>query len=249
MSFYSKLDPSSISNTKLFWKTVKPYFSDKSLSNENINLVDNNQIISDDICVAEIFNNFFSNAVKNLDITIDPSVIRNTENIICPIECAVERYQTHPSILKIKETVCQNKKFQFRYVSSLEVLQEIQKLDCHKSDPLYSIPSKIVKENSDFFTSILYNNINNSIHSAVFPNNLKLADVTPTYKKGGRNEKENYRPVSILPCISKIYEKTLYCQLYAHFESILSINQCGFRKGFSSQHCLIIMIEKWKKIY
>ena len=69
----------------------------------------------------------------------------------------------------------------------------------------------------------------------------------PVFKKGSRNQKENYRPLSILPIISKIFEKILSKQLYIYFENILSKFQCGFRKGFSTQHCLLLMIEKWKE--
>ena len=111
---------------------------------------------------------------------------------------------------------------------------------------MHIIPVKIVKEFPLFFTDVLYNNINNSIYSGTFPNKLKIADVTPIYKTNGRNDKENYRPISILPSISKIYEKILCRQLHAYFETFLSYLQCGFRKGFSSQHCMLTMIERLK---
>ena len=59
--------------------------------------------------------------------------------------------------------------------------------------------------------------------------------------------KANYRPVSIVTNISKIYEKLLYNQLSKYFDSLLAANQCGFRKGFSSQYCLLVMLEKFKE--
>ena len=62
------------------------------------------------------------------------------------------------------------------------------------------------------------------------------------YKKGSHTGKENYRPVSILTSLSKVFERLLYQQMYSFTESILSINQCGFRKGFSAQHCFITML-------
>ena len=65
--------------------------------------------------------------------------------------------------------------------------------------------------------------------------------------KGNRNQKDNYRPISILPIISKIFEKLICRQLSNHFDNIFSKFQCGFRKGFSAQHCLLLMIDKWKK--
>ena len=57
----------------------------------------------------------------------------------------------------------------------------------------------------------------------------------------------NYRPVSILPTISKVFEKLLYKQINSYISQYLSNNLCGFRQGFSAQHCLTIMIEEMKK--
>ena len=59
-------------------------------------------------------------------------------------------------------------------------------------------------------------------------------------------DKTNYRPVSNLPSISKIYERLLYSQIETFIENKLSYNQCGFRKGYSAQYCLIKMLTKWK---
>ena len=67
------------------------------------------------------------------------------------------------------------------------------------------------------------------------------------YTKNSKCEKENYRPVSILSNLSKIYEKLMYNQLYEYFDNILFPSQCGFRKGYSAQHCLLVMIEKFKE--
>ena len=76
---------------------------------------------------------------------------------------------------------------------------------------------------------------------------MKLADVIPVFKNNERSLKENYRPVTILLIFSKTFEKILHDQILAYFVNILSQNQCDFRKGYSSQHCLIALIEKWKK--
>ena len=81
----------------------------------------------------------------------------------------------------------------------------------------------------------------------VFPTTLKLANIAPVYKKGSKNSKENYKSVSILPNISKIYERCLFKPMSNYFENIFSKYQCGFRQGLSAQYCLISMIEKWKK--
>ena len=75
---------------------------------------------------------------------------------------------------------------------------------------------------------------------------MKNAIITPVYKKGTKTSKDNYRPASILSNISKIYERLMFKQISEYFEPILSKFQCGFRKGFSAQHCLLSMLEKWK---
>ena len=58
--------------------------------------------------------------------------------------------------------------------------------------------------------------------------------------------RDNYRPVSILPNISKIFERCIFCQLSNFMDQFLSKYQCGFRKGYSTQYCLLAMLEKWK---
>ena len=76
---------------------------------------------------------------------------------------------------------------------------------------------------------------------------MKNAINTPVYKKGTKTSKDNYRPVNISD-ISKIYERLMFKQISEYFEPILSKFRCGFRKGFSAQHCLLSMLEKWKTV-
>ena len=78
---------------------------------------------------------------------------------------------------------------------------------------------------------------NECIGQCNFPFALKHANITPMFKKGYIGTKDNYRPVSILPNMSKIFEK-LQCKLITLFmKYFLSKFQCGFRKGFRVQHC------------
>ena len=74
----------------------------------------------------------------------------------------------------------------------------------------------------------------------------KKANITSVFKKGDRNSKDNYMPVSILPNISKIFERCIFRQLYSFMFEFLSKYQCGFRKEYSTQHGLLAMLEKWK---
>ena len=98
-----------------------------------------------------------------------------------------------------------------------------------------------------FFSDFFFVKINHCINNSTFPEQLKLADVKPIFKKNSRNNKENYRPVSILPNISKIYERCLYKQVYDYFDVIFSRNLCGFQKSVGVVNCLLSMIEKWRE--
>ena len=84
--------------------------------------------------------------------------------------------------------------------------------------------------------------INASICSSKFYNELKEADIIPVHKEKSKLSTENYRPISILPNISKVYERCLS----EFFDSIFLEYRCSFQKGYSTQHCLLVMIEKWK---
>ena len=77
-----------------------------------------------------------------------------------------------------------------------------------------------------------------------FPTDMKYADVTPIHKK---DDKTNYRSISILPNLSKAYERSPCNQISPYFDSVFSKFQCGFRKGFNAQHCLLTIVEKWCK--
>ena len=99
---------------------------------------------------------------------------------------------------------------------------------------------KRVKDNKDFFASYIAKYFNDSLKCA------KLAFVTPVFKKNARTSKNNYRPVSVLPVISKISERIICNQLLAFYEEIFSKFQYCFRKGYSTQHCLLMMLESRK---
>jgi len=117
-----------------------------------------------------------------------------------------------------------------------------------KSQPTSDIPIKIVKKYSNIFAELLCVSINESFESKSFPDFLKLADITPVYKKkGSKNDKGNFRPVSILPVISKIYERVIHDQITSYFDNILSDRQFGYRKGLGTQTPLLVMTEIWKK--
>ena len=82
----------------------------------------------------------------------------------------------------------------------------------------------------------------------MFPPELKHADIVLIYKKKDKSDKSNFRPVSILSNYFKVCEKLIYNQLYQYFENILFPSQSGFRKGYSTQHSLLVLTEKFKAI-
>ena len=125
--------------------------------------------------------------------------------------------------------------------------KKILNLDVKNACQDTDIPTKIIRGNYDIFADFIFQNFNNGIAPSVFPASVKNANITPVHKKDSKNIESNYRPVSILSNISKIYERCLYSQISKFFEEKLSDYQYGFRKGFNTQHCVIVMIEKWRK--
>ena len=86
----------------------------------------------------------------------------------------------------------------------------------------------------------IFQNLIQSLINVKFPHCLKQAKVIPAFKKEEKLDKSNYRPVSILPVISKIYERLMYDRMYKYFDQIFPKFQCGFRKRFGTQNCLLI---------
>ena len=123
------------------------------------------------------------------------------------------------------------------------ITKEIKNFDTKKGAPQDDIPVKILKVTIDTFSKYLSQVFNERTEAA----NLKYADITPVYKKN-RHEKENYRPVSSIFVISKIFEHCLYDRIYKKIDNKLSRHKIVYRKRYSSQHSLVAMFEKRRKI-
>ena len=203
-----------------------------SVSREKINLTENKKMLTSESETAETLNNFFSNIVKKLNIPKFNSNNSVMENINDPVFRAILKYKNYPSILAIQK-YSKNKTFHFEEVNIREVEKEILKLGKTKASQKTDFPTRIIKENIDIFADFLFSNINSTIS---FTSSLKLADVKPVHKKGRKDMKENFRPVSIRPTLSKIFEKCIVAQVSTFFDSIFSNQQCGFRRGYSTQH-------------
>ena len=84
-------------------------------------------------------------------------------------------------------------------------------------------------------------------NSSLFSSCLKMIDVTPLRKRGKKDLKEKYRPVSIPPIFSKVFERSMFTQMSSLCYSFLSKQQCGFRKGYSTQQWFLALLGKWKR--
>ena len=234
---------------KTYWKTVKPFLSDKIVSKEQITLVENKEIISEDSDAAQTLNYFFSNIVTNLKIPIYVNSNSNLENVADPIIKLILKYRDHPGMLAIGE-VCKEKSdspFLFTGIDKEEILKEILNLDTSKTCQDTNVPTKILKENADIFADFSHTSFNEFAKKSEFPSALKLANVTPVFTKRERECKNNFRPVSILSNISEIFERIIFKQISNYMNSFFSKYRCGFRKGYSTQECLLSMLEKWKR--
>ena len=145
------------------------------------------------------------------------------------------------------KTKSKSKTFRFRETNTDEIKKFIEKLDPRKACQKSDMSTNVLLKNAAFFVQYICDDINTLIRSSKFHNELKEADIVPVHKKKSKSSKENYRSISILPNISKEYEKCLHDQISNFFEDVFSKYQCDFRKGYSAQHCLLVMIEKWKK--
>ena len=131
-------------------------------------------------------------------------------------------------------------KLSFQPISVKGVENVIKNIPSNKASG-GDIPIKILKQ-SGFTYQILTDCINDAINKGIFPDSLKIANITPVHKKNEPTDKENYRPVSVLPLFSKVFEILLYDQLSDYLEKYLSTLLCGFRKTHSTQHALFKLL-------
>ena len=157
-------------------------------------------------------------------------------------------FEAHPSIISIKEHVKIDSKFLFSPTSKEDIQIEIKSLDPKKAGTFLDIPPKQLKEVCDVVCESLMAIWNEEIiKKKKFPAKLKLADISPIFKKLENILVENYRPVSVLPVVSKVFERIMDKQTNAYIEKYLSPYLCGYRKGYSCQYALLAMIENWKE--
>ena len=126
--FFNGLNPSFVTDNKLFWKTVKPFFSNKGNYGANIKLVEG-EVWQNGSKIAEKLNQFFKNAVSTLGITENSFVINEEyKNISDPVQRAIVKFESHPSISLIKNKITNGNNFKFEPVSLSDIELEITKI-------------------------------------------------------------------------------------------------------------------------
>ena len=247
--YYGDLDITIFDDNKKFWQRVKPLFSDKTTLKHNIRLKENGKMISDEKEVAEILNNYFMESVEYLEVEryMPTIVIDSSDTNENRIDDIITKFKDHPSILKINENVKVGHRFQFKDVSEDEMFKKIIKIDPRKACMKDDIPPKVLLGIADIISRPLTNLFNNSKNSEKYPNAFKNADVTGLPKTRDKQNKKKYRPVSLTPIFSKLFERHMYEQMAEYAGNFLSPYIFGYRKGHSTEQCVMVMIEMWKK--
>ena len=106
----------------------------------------------------------------------------------------------------------------------------------------------MLKKEAYRFSGLLKPLINKSIDNGIFPNCLKLANILPIHKKGDTDNLNNYRPIALLPVLSKVFEKVINQQINDVVEtSFIDDNQFGFRRGYSTEDAAIKFVNEIQK--
>ena len=200
-------------NPKQAWKTVNKILNHKQECSSEISCINSQsgQITCSNE-LAESFNNYFTKIGPNIANTIENSDVNFMD------------YLT--------ETTKTENVFKFQVISVTKVVGLLRSLNPCKSTGIDEISAKVIRIAAPVIAESLTKIFNTAIYSETVPFDWKVARVIPLHKSGPRNLFNNYRPVSILSIISKVFEKLLYEQLYDYFVSnnLLSDRQFGFRQ-------------------
>jgi hypothetical protein len=232
--FDSKCEKSNL-NSKSFWGTIKPFFTSKnSKSNDMFHLLENNVIVSDPAKVCDIFNNFFISIANEISSDQNDASHRNDY---------YPDYSQHESILKIKDKMSNNTVFQFTQITKQNVFTKLNKMNPKTSSGYDQVPSKLLKMAAEPLSNVITPLVNESIALSVFPDPLKYANVSPIFKKSDQLQKENFRPISVLTALSKVFEGIMADQLKDHFKHILSKWLAAYRSQYSCNNVLLSFVE------
>ena len=183
-----------------------------TISRDNIILKEGDDTIVDNKEVCETFNDYFANIVSSIGF----------EDAIVSVDDALHKHSSHPSVNKIKESLTGPNNFTFQAVSPDKINQKLMTIDIKKATRCDNIPGKILCLAHNELTTPLTSLINNCMGRGIFSDNMKLAEVSPSYKKSDNLMNGTYRPVSVLTTLSKLYGSTMNDQLLGHFASIFN---------------------------
>ena len=142
-----------------------------------------------------------------------------------------KQHCNHPSIVKIRENISNGLVFNFQCVNAHDISKIIKSFDGKKAHGYDMVPMKLLQKSAQYIASDISRVINNSVLESIFPSDLKFAEKSSLFKKKDNLNRINYRPVSILIALSKIYEKAMSLQLTDYFNHILLPYFWLFAKG------------------
>ena len=224
--YYFKTFTAQKRDMKKTWKTIDETLNRrKNKSKFPSEFIVNNRSITDHKEIADQFNIFFSNIGSTLSdsIEINDNTIDFTDYFNNPTE----------------------HRFNFNRITESETLSIINKLKSKNSSGKDEISNKLLKSIKDEIAKPLTIIINQSLKTGIFPEALKIAKVKPLYKKGDNFCLNNYRPISLLPTISKIFERVMFTQLYSYLNAhnLLSEQQYGFRSQHSTELACVKLVD------
>ena len=166
--YNANLNLTKIKDNNRFWKTLKPFLTDKGVNTPKITLIANA-----DVEVAETLNSCFSDAINSLHINENCYILNDTLDLTDPIDIALKKFESLPSILIIKDKVSASP-FTFNTVTLEDVQSEIRNLNPNKASAVSSIPIRNFKENFDICGPTLYPIVNNAILDCISQININL---------------------------------------------------------------------------
>lgn len=231
--YYYDLFYNSNNQPKKMWELINNLALNKiKESSAPPKLMSSSGPITEGNAICNLFNTFFSSIGQELANEIPIIYHANDGNTLM-----YEHNHSHDVTLS-KLTPC----------TEDEISKIIDGLDSNTSTGIDGISTKVIKCLKNIIVPKLTNCINEYMMRGIFPNTLKVAKVSPIYKSGSRTDPGNYRPVSVLPVLSKVFERVLYSRLNAYLleKDFLIDEQYGFRSKSSTLTATVDLVTKIK---
>ena len=150
----------------------------------------------------------------------------------------------------ISQNVPKNSKFFIPEITTKSVITILNTMQNKKSTGMDNISTEYIKLAGPVLASHICTIINQSIREGVYPSQWKISKIIPLFKHGNRSDPNNYRPIAILSCVSKLLEKHVHNALYKYLQNnkLLSSSQSGFRAQHSTQTVLTKILNNWTEI-